>query len=196
MSVIALPPGFCPNSFALRSSVNQRSYASPYGGSEQVLDLLNDRWLVSMTMPPGKTADLAKHEAFIAALRGMTNTVLLYHFGRKVPLGSMRGTPLTNGAFAGADSMVIGTPAGDTLKAGDMIGFDGLLVMVAEDTVADGLGAMPVKFVNRLRRTVGAGLPVLWDRPTAPFRLVSTSSVQYVPGYAQGASLDFVEAVA
>jgi len=195
MTTIAIPSWFGVDGFSLRMSTVQRTNMSPFGGSEQVIDLLNDRWHASLSIPPRIFSEAAGAEAFVASLRGSTNTINLYHFARPQPRGTMRGAPLTNGAFAGADSMIIGTPAGNTLLAGDMISFDGLLVMVRDDCVANGSGAMTVNFVNKLRRTVAAGLPVVWDKPTAPFRCVSTPSVQYVPGYAEGVSLDFVEAV-
>jgi len=195
MSDIVLPAGFRPNMFTLRMQTNQRVFASPYGGSEQVVDMGNDRWMVYLSLPNKKFKDAAIVEAFIASLRGMTNTVQLYHYVRKVPQGTMRGSPVTNGAFAGTDSMIIGTTPGATLKAGDMLGVAGLLLQVRDDAVANGSGVMMVTFVNRFRKYINAGLPVIWDRPTAPFRLVSDSAVQYIPGYAPSVSFDFVEAI-
>jgi len=196
MSTIAFPTGVVPDTFSLRLSTTQRAHASPFGGSEQVVDLLNDRWMISMSLPKRTRANAAAIEAFINAMRGMTNTVNLYHFGRKEPLGTMRGSPITNPAAQGADQIVLGTGvAGVKLLAGDMIGIDGLLLQVREDCVADGVGAMTVKFANRLRKAIAASLAVTWDRPTAPFRLISTSAVQHVPGYAEGVSLEFTEAI-
>jgi len=196
MSLIALPVGFRPNLFVLREQVAQRAFMSPDGGSEQVIDRLNDRWLLSLTLPNRTHADAAVIEAFIASLRGMVNTVALYHYVRKVPRGSMRGAPTAQAAAAGAQAMVLNTTAGATLKAGDMIGVSGLLLMVAADAAANGAGVMPVQIVNCLRVAVGGGAPVTWDRPTAPFRLVSPTAVQYIPGHSPEASFDFVEAVA
>lgn len=195
MSDIALPAGFRPNAFSLRQQTNQRVFASPYSGSEQVADFGNDRWLISLSLPNKKFKDAAIVEAFVAALRGMTNTVQLYHYVRKMPQGTMRGSPVTNGAFAGTDSMIIGTTPGATVKAGDMLGVAGLLLQVRDDAVANGSGVMTVTFVNRLRKYINAGLPVIWDKPTAPFRLVSESAVQYIPGYAPSVSFDFAEAI-
>lgn len=196
MSVIALPSGFCPNSFLLRQQTAQRAFASPFGGSEQVIDLLNDRWLVSMSLPNRLHADAARVEAFIASLRGMANTVALYHWVRKQPRGTMRGTPVAWGTSAGSATLNISAHVGGvTLLAGDMIGVGDLLLQIAEDCVADGGGLLQTKLVNRLRHTVLADTPVIWDRPTAPFRLASPSAVQYIPGYAPEVSLDFVEAI-
>ena len=195
MSLIALPTGFCPNMFSLRLQTTQRAFASPFGGSEQVIDMLNDRWLISLSLPNRKFADAAVIEAFIASLRGMTNTVALYHWVRKVPRGTMRGTPTVAAASAGAGSLAITTTAGATLLAGDMIGVGGLLLQVATDATADGAGAMALPIVNRLRTAVAGGAAVVWDKPTAPFRLASPSAIQYIPGYAPEVSFDFVEAI-
>lgn len=197
MSLISLPTGFCPNAFSLRLQTTQRMFTPPFGGSEQVIDLLNDRWLLSLSLPNRTFAQAAAVEAFIAALRGMTNTVALYHWARKVPRGTMRGTPIVNPAAAGTDVIMIGVDtAGETLLAGDLIGIGGMLLMVAEDTVENGLGGLPVKLVNKLRRDLVFGEPVVWDRPSAIFRLASPSAVQFIPGYAPEVSFDFVEAIA
>lgn len=195
MSEIALPAGFRPNAFTLRQQTNQRVFASPYGGSEQVLDMGNDRWLIYLSLPNKKFVDAAVVEAFIASLRGMTNTVQLYHYVRKVPRGTMRGAPVSGSASAGTSSLSITTTAGATVKAGDMLGVGGLLLQVRDDAVADGAGAMSVTFVNKFRKSISASSPVVWDRPTAPFRLSSESAVQYIPGYAPSVSFDFVEAI-
>lgn len=195
MSLIALPAGFCPNSFSLRMKANQRGFGSPFGGSEQVIDMLNDRWLLSLSLPNKTFADAARIEAFINALRGMVNTVALYHWVRKQPRGSMRGSPTAQAAGSGAAAVTINTTPGATVLMGDMIGIGGLLLQVAEDALADGSGVMPVKLANRLRGSIAATTPVVWDKPTAPFRLSSDSAVQYIPGYAPSVSFDFVEAI-
>ena len=195
MTDITIPSTFKPASFAIAMDTNQRVFASPYGGSEQAADFGNDRWRISLTLPLGPPEIIARNEAFINALRGMTNTAQLYHFARKVPQGTMRGSPVTNGAFAGTNSMIIGTTPGATVLAGDMLGVAGLLLQVRDDAVANGSGVMTVTFVNEFRKYINAGLPVIWDRPTAPFRLVSKPSFQHFFGYAEGVSLDFVEAI-
>lgn len=195
MSLITLPAGFCPNSFSLRMQTTQRSFAAPFGGSEQVIDLNNDRWLLSLSLPNRTFSQAAAVEAFIAALRGMTNTVALYHWVRKVPRGTMRGAPTAAAASTGANSLTITTTAGATVLAGDMIGVGGLLLQAAADATANGSGVMVLPIVNRLRLAIPAGAAVTWDRPTAPFRLVSPSAVQYIPGYAPEVSFDFVEAI-
>lgn len=195
MSVIALPAGFCPNSFSLSLLTTQRLFASPFGGSEQVIDLMQDRWLLTLSLPNRTHASAAAIEAFIAALRGMTNTVNIYHWLRKQPRGTMRGAPTSQAAPIGGTALFLNTTAGATLLAGDMIGVGGLLLQVENDCVANGAGVLGVPLVNRLRKAIVAGSLVTWDKPTAAFRLASKSAVQYIPGYAPEVSFDFVEAV-
>lgn len=197
MATIAIPTWFKPDSFALRPETNQVSFSSPFGGSEQVADRMNDRWRATVTLPARINTEGGALEALLGSFRGQVNTCNLWHMQRPVPRGTMRGTPSANPAAQGSDTFVIGTGvAGVTLLAGDMIGVDGLLLQVREDAVADGLGAMPVKFVNRFRKAIPYLAPVVWDKPTAPFRLMTNASVLYQPGYAEGVSLDFAEAIA
>lgn len=82
-----------------------------------------------------------------------------------------------------------------TLLAGDVIGVGGQLLMLAADAVADATGTIVVQLVNRLRTAVAAGTPVVYNKPTAPFRLLSHSGVSYVPGHAEEVTLTLGEKV-
>lgn len=197
MSTITLPAAFMPRSCQLNMAVNQRVNAAPFGGSEQAIDLLNDRWLLSCELPASRHAGSAWREAFIASLRGQTNTCNLWHFTRPAPRGTVRGTlTLLGSAAQGAASLVLTgcSPSTGTLLAGDMLGVGGLLLMVAADATASG-GVITVTLANRLRTAQSAGAAVTWDKPTAAFRLLSTSGVQYTPGVAAPVSFDFGEAI-
>jgi hypothetical protein len=198
MSTITLPALFVPRTCQLTQVVNQRVSAAPFGGSEQAVDLLNDRWLLSCELPPSRHANSAWREAFINNMRGQTNTVALYHFTRPAPRGTVRGTLTLNAPAAqGASSIVITgcSPATGTLLAGDMLGVGGLLLMSGADCTAVA-GVMTVPIVNRVRVAQPSGAAVTWDKPTAPFRMLSTNGVQYTPGVAQAVSFDFGEAIA
>lgn len=197
MTAITLPTGFRPDGVALTLLANQRVNTAPFGGSEQAVDLLNDRWAMALTLPMRLQADAAAIEAFLASLRGMVNTAALWHFARPVPRGTMRGSPTLNGAHsAGAASIAItGGTADSTLLAGDMLGLGGLLLMVAADVTLNGSGAGTVSLANRLRAAQSHGAAVSWNKPTAPFRLQRQASVQYTGVVADQISLDFVEAV-
>lgn len=197
MSVITLPAAFIPSQFNLTMNVAQRVSASPFGGSEEAVDLLNDRWMASAELPASAVGDGAWVEAFIGRLRGQSNTTSLYHFARKAPRGTIRGTLTLNAdAAQGAASIVITgcSPEDGTLKDGDLLGVGGLLLMVDGD-VAAVAGVCTVPITNRLRVAQLSGAAVTWDKPTVSMRMLATSGVQYMPGMASGVSFDFGEAI-
>jgi hypothetical protein len=198
MTVLTWPSALLPSTFRLTQVTNQRVYASPFGGSEQTFDMLNDRWLISMDLPVMAPADAAAIEGFLNSFRGQTNTVAIGHAARPTPLGKMRGAmALAMAAPQGAGTIVITSAgqAGKTLLAGDLLGLGGLLLMVAADCTADGSGTITVPLTNRLRAAQSAAAPVSWNRPTANFRLVTSTGVQYIPGMANAVSLEFAEAI-
>jgi hypothetical protein len=197
VSVILLPSGFKPRSCSFSLAVNQRVYASVFGGAEQAVDLLNDRWTVTCELAGRSHAAGAEIEAFIAAMRGQVNTCSLWHFTRPQPRGTARGTMVLNAAAAqGASSISVSgvSPANGTLLAGDILGVGGQLLMVASDCVAAG-GIVTIQIVNRLRAALSSSAAVTWDKPTASFRLLSSEGVTYSPRLAATASLDFAEAL-
>jgi predicted RecA/RadA family phage recombinase len=177
-------------------ATNQRVNAAPGGSSEQVIDLLNDRLMCYLTLPVRRHAQAAALEAFLASFRGQVNTVDLWHFVRPNPRGTMRGAPTLQAAVAqGAATLPIQTTAGATLLAGDLVGVGGLLFMAVADATANGAGLLTLSIVNRARTALSSGAAVAWDRPSAPFRLLSNSGVSYVPGSAEEVTLVLGEAV-
>lgn len=196
MSIIIFP-GQYPREARLILQTNQRAHASPFGGSEQVVDMLNDRWLASCTFPAAKLKNAAPLEAFLASMRGQTNTVGIWHFARPIPLGSLRGLPtLASNAAQGAAVVTLQTSAGATLLEGDLIGISGLLLMVQTNALANGAGVMTVPIVNRLRIALALGAAVSWDRPLVQCRMVGNSGVNYFPGQTAPVQCDFAEAIA
>lgn len=197
MSTVTLPATFTPRNCRLTLSTNQRVVGSPFGGSEQAIDLLNDRWLLSCELAEGCFSDGAWREAWIDSLRGQVNTVALYHFAKPAPRGTVRGTlTLAASAARGANSLSITgcSPANGTLLAGDMLGVGGLLVRVQSDCAAVD-GAITVPIVNRLRAAQSSAAAVTWNMPTAPFRLLSNTGVDYGQGRVSATSFDFGEAI-
>jgi len=198
MSEIAFPDFFeDPSEFSLRTMVNQLANASPYGGSEQVVDKRNERWLATVSVSPRTHDEAAELEAWVASMRGMTNWIQLYHLQRPEPRGTMRGAPTVQSTAAGAGTVRINTTVGATLLAGDMIGVSGLLLQIQQPCTADGTGLLVAPIVNRLRRALVGGTAVVWNRPTALFRFrVVPEAISYVPGYTPEATFDFMEYVA
>lgn len=200
MSLIAYPVAtapriFLPRSFAAELQVNQRAFSSPYGGSEQVVDLLNDRWAFSLELAARTHVEAAAMDAFVNAMRGMSNTTELYHFGRPALAGTLSGSPTAQATAQGAASIVLNATTGQTLKAGDLIGVAGLLLQVASDCTAAS-SAITVPLVNRLRKAVASSAPVTFVKPVATFRLASKPRVVYVPGYTDAVAMDFLEHIA
>ena len=110
---------------------------------------------------------------------------------------------MTNGGGAGASLFIdraqfaLGsesTWAPTTIKAGDMLGLGGQLLMAAEDATANDAGEMTVPLIHRVRGTIAAGSAVTWNKPTAEFTMPSRfASVSHFPGGIEGAGLDLEE---
>lgn len=193
MALITLPTVFEPAECALDLSVNQRTNASPFGGSEQVLDMLNDRWLMTVELPANSQATSAQIEGFIANLRGCVNTVALWHFARPTPRGTIAGAKTLSAAAAQGASSISITATG-TVLYGDMLGVGGLLLMAGADATSSA-GVITVPLVNRLRTALTSGAAVTTTKPTAPFRLQSYTVPKFRRGYAQSCTFDFAEAI-
>lgn len=193
------PSTIVPMSARFVLQTNQRVNASPGGGSEQAVDMLNDRWMAYITLPIEKFADAAKVEAFLASFRGQVNWVDLWHFARPTPQGTIAGAPTVSGAHAqGASSLIVQTvPAvpGATVKSGDMLGAGGLLLMASADATANGSGVITVPLVNRLRTALSAGAAITITQPKAPFRLLQHSGVEYSRGITGEVSLTMGEKI-
>ncbi len=198
MASISLPAKFLPSMCNVELAVNQRVHSDPFGGSEDVVDFLNDRLILSCELPESaRHSEGAWREAFIGKFRGQVNTVPLYHFTRQVPRGTLRGTLVLNGAVAqGAGSLILsgGSPANGTLLMGDMLGVGGFLLMVADDCVASG-GGITVPITNRVRGGLSNGAAVTSDKPTAEFRMLSNSGVVYTPRRVSSTSFRFGEKI-
>lgn len=193
MALITLPTIFEPAACTLTLYNTQRINASPFGGSEQALDLLNDRWMMSVELPPNSLATSAQLDAYIAAMRGQVNTVEAWNFSRPAPRGTIAGAKTLSAAAAQGASSISITATG-TVLAGDMLGVGGLLLMAASDATSVA-GVITVPIVNRLRTALSSGAAVVTDKPTAVFRLLSYNAPQYRRGYAQPTSFDFGEAI-
>jgi hypothetical protein len=190
------PSSIVPMSARLVLQTNQRVNAAPGGGSEQAIDMLNDRWMCYLTLPVRRFSEAAAVEAFLASFRGQVNWVDLWHFARPTPQGSIAGSPTVSGAHAqGAALLAVQTTAGLTVKAGDMLGAEGLLLMAAADATADGAGVVSVPLVNRLRVGLSGGSAVTITQPMASFRLLSHTGVEYQRGITSEVSLTLGEKI-
>jgi len=80
-----------PNRFEMRVQPNTRVFTSPYSADLQAIDLLGERWAVTLSLPPGTDhATGAAREAFFDRLSGPVHKVRIWNFKRPVPLGTLR----------------------------------------------------------------------------------------------------------
>ena len=83
---------FKVNRFEMRILPNVRVFTGPYTPNVQTLDLLGERLMISMDMPP--TTDPiegAAREAFFNRLKASANTITIGHQKLTVPQGTLRG---------------------------------------------------------------------------------------------------------
>lgn len=114
------------------------------------------------------------------------------------PLTLISGTPCLRYAVAqGANTAVLSAAPGVTVRAGDLLGIYGQVVRVMADATANGSGALSFEFQGRARSAWPAGTAVVWDKPTfnAMLKTTDTPTTEWVPGYAEGLSFDFIEAL-
>jgi hypothetical protein len=193
------PDEFRPNTFALERYSKAVRSRSVFGGSGQTVHLMNDRWTASMTISLMDVYRASKLEAFCNRLRRSVNTVELYHYARPAPMGTAQGAgTLTSAAVQGASSFSASIGIGETLLVGDLVGIDGLLFTVSEDTAADGSGAVTITTAEPTRRAISNGALVVLSEPKTKFRLIAGSVpiFDYGPNsVVEGVTLEFVEAI-
>lgn len=170
---------------------------SPYNGEMQTAEMVGShRVIASITYPDHSPEERAPVEAFWKRLRGRVHRVRLFHPGRLVPRGSMRGEPyLAASAGQFADTLSIQTWAGASLLADDAISVGGQWFTAAADAWANAQGILTVPVVANVRTPLAGGTAVVWDKPRCMFMLAS-NEVRFprrgaiCPGF----TLDLVEA--
>jgi hypothetical protein len=195
MAIISIPIGFSVARQTWEQQRNDLEFRSMFGA--QAVELAAPVWTTTID------ASLKRPEQWqvlMMQLKGRTNQVALWNFGRPVPKGSMRGTMTASATAQGATSMTI-TASGQsakTLLAGDFIGVgSGLtqqVVMVTADATSNASGVITVTFEPALRNSLSAGASVVWDKPKALFRRAeSKSGWIYEPGKVTDLSLSLRE---
>jgi hypothetical protein len=199
MTVYAWPSNWFPSRFEMRILYNTRTFVGPYTPTTQVLNLLGERWTVSLDLSPDRDPVLgAAREAYFDRLGGPLNQIAMPYLKRLYPQGTMRGSPTLTASVAQLANLIsITTTAAATLYAGDMIGINGQLVRVMANATADGAGAMPnVEVAPRMRTAVTLGAAVTWSAPTVNMILKSDGvPVVYRPGLYEMSTLDLIEAL-
>jgi hypothetical protein len=173
--------------FGLRQAVILTT--SPLDGQTQTVEVLGARWVCSVTYTPANNNDRAQFEALFASLRAQVNRLSMGHPLRRVPRGTMRGSP-TLGASAAALAETINVSGTGTLEAGDMLGIGGQLVMVTTKPSA----LTSVAITPPLRAARSAGTLVVWDWPRTLW-IVNSDAVRVplAPVASPSLTVDLVE---
>lgn len=172
-------------------------------GGTQARILAPPRWTASIVCPEAiNQADAALWRSLILRLNGRVHQLALHDLGNPAPRGTMRGTLTLNTAAAAGDTTLSITggvgQASTTLLEGDWIGVGAdatrQLVSVAADATANASGVISISISQPLRYAQTSASSVVWDRPTALFRMASTDS-RWVHDRAirTGYSLDLLE---
>jgi hypothetical protein len=195
MSTIAWP-GFKtgPVSYCLEYDVQMTVMRN---GRVLTYGLPGARWCCTLNFE----SELEQHlrpaiEAYLVSLEGGANRASLYHLARPRPNGTLRGAPvLASSVAAGARSAPL-TNCNGTVKAGDMLGIGGQIVMVLADATPVSTN-MTVTFDPPLRVAQSSGVAIVWDKPSTLF--IPKSNIAGPFPYLQnglrpGMSVEFVEA--
>lgn len=192
MTTFAWPSSVIPADLSWGIAKSAFQFRSPFGASPpQTVEFPGAYWRVSLSLPDMDKRDGGFMAALFYRLAGGVDRVQVPFWPRMVPLGSLRGTPVLATQANRGDQQLSVTGTG-TLFAGDMIGCGGQMF-----SVVDASGTAPIVVVtsNRVRATLPAGSPVIWDSPLLTCIAPGlTWDATYQPGQMNGLHVDFEEA--
>ena len=170
------------------------AFRSPYAGSVESVTFPGWYWKISVTLPPRLSVDGGELEAFFEGLAGADDAVLVYHWLRPVPRGTMRGAPTVAVAAVRGDRQIVIATTG-TLMAGDLFKV-GNTVHKARASCTPVGGQLTVPLVARMRKPAVIGDPVGWDHPTVRCVMpaFSHSSAYQAGGVMASTPIDLEEA--
>lgn len=197
MSIITWPASFRTGAvdYGIEWNVQISIYRS---GRVTTYGLPGARWVASIRFEDdverGKSLRPAV-EAFLTSLEGGANRVAMPHFGRPRPNGSLSSNATVAAAIASGAKSFQMTNCNGGVKAGDILGLPGQLVMVLADANPFATN-MTVQVSPALRASYNSGTPVSWNRPTTLW--IPTTNRLMFP-YAMGKhrpafTVEFVEA--
>lgn len=203
MAVITLPVGLIVDRQSWGQKRFDLRFQSGDSGAGQSRILAPPRWTTAISSIAGlPAADSAVWRAMVLALQGQINQLAVYDLSNPAPAGTLRGSlVLTAAAAAGATTISLTGGAGQavkTLLAGDWLGIGAgstrQLVSVAADVTTDASGSAVVAIAQPSRYLQASGSAVVWDKPTALFRVTGDTSNWQADGWLQGGySLDLME---
>jgi hypothetical protein len=190
---------FAPQGFTWGVRSNDREFVSQLSGSVQTVSLPGTRWAALLSFNNQARDVRPAVEAFFAKCR-REHRIALWNLSRPVPRGSINLTGVTLGAAAAqfANQLTLaGCGAAATIKAGDMLGLPGQLLMAAADATADGSGNMTVLLTHELRAAHLSGAAVTLTRPTAEFKQQSPDTdFPFAGTHYPGMTVELVEVFA
>jgi hypothetical protein len=194
MSDYTWPSDIIPQSCALSWLDASGQFVSPLSGAVRSVARAAGRWRLEMSFPPMKPAQAQKLEAFLWRLDGAAHRAVLRDFSYRRQ-GTGAGTPVVNGANqTGYTLATSGWTAGGTqLYAGDRIGVNGQMLVVAEDFSSAGSGT--ITLAHPLRSSPDDGAAIEVSNPAARFVLVSRIASSAQPGVIKQLACEFEEAL-
>ena len=150
-------------------------------------------WHLKLTAPQGT---MRSDTAPVTVVNGSGAPVTVVNGSGAAVAVITGGPPMLAAAVAQlANTAVINTLAGRTVRAGDMLGLVGQQVRVMADATANGSGQLSIEFQPRARTAWPIYSAVAWNRPTANYMLKTADGVStaWVPGFAQGCSFELIE---
>jgi hypothetical protein len=196
MTVFTLPAHFKTTGFALRRDDNVQENRSASNKAVQRVDFAGEGWLLSMEFPPLFHDQFFEHSAFWNGV-GKVHTFRTYHHAHKIPRGSMRGSPTLGAAYAeGVNTININSTSGATLLPGDF--FSILLAngkrQLCEVRTSSTVGSViTVSLVMPIRGLTVAASSVIWDKPTADFRVLVPMTPSYRMVISEGYTIEAEE---
>lgn len=168
------------------------SFRSQMSGSQESIEFPGEFWKISVTVPPRPMNTAGVASAFFARVAGGMEQVNVPYWPRRVPIGTMRGSPvLAAGAVRGDLSLQITTTG--TLVAGDAFSVGGQLFVCFQDC-APVSGTLTVPLVNRVKATYAIGTAVVWDKPVVKCTIPANSfGASYLTNIMAGLPVDLEE---
>jgi hypothetical protein len=121
---------FPVNRFEMRILPNTRVFTGPYTPTTQTLDLLGERWMISLDMPPtNDKIEAARREAFFDRLKASANLITIGHQVNSQPLGTFGAGTVTaqwknssaaNATWKNASAVTANWQAGQPVLAADI----------------------------------------------------------------------------
>lgn len=167
---------------------------SPFSGAGQAHDFGGRVWRAKIDLPLMRRAVADEWLAFFSKLRGPAGWFLMGDFDRRVPRGTIAGTPAVMGASQSGNGLAIdGCTAFTTWLRGDMFQLESRLYRIVENFTADSGGAGILQFEPSLRSAPANDALLTYQSPKGLWRL--TQSYIPSPSDAAGAHKFSFEAI-